>query len=325
MTLQLAYAGNKTWDWGVNNNINPLPAQYELNTPANDQYLQAKVSNPMAGQLPANGTLNAATVQRQYLLLPYPEFGSVTAIDLPVGEALYNAAQITLNKRMSHNLNVLGTFTWQKMMESFQYLNATDPAPERYEDGNPTLMGNVAVIYALPRFSNSPSFARFILGGWQANGILRDYNGTLFSNPSNVTQLANPSLGNKKTYKRFFNTCYLNAAGQMVMTTSNAPACDSTSSTPAFQLHNVFALNSVRPRMESVRSHTHPLVDVSMFKVFKLHESQTLEIRGEFFNVLNTPNFGGPGTSPGSSTYGVVTLTEANDPRLAQLTARFNF
>lgn len=30
-------------------------------------------------------------------------------------------------------------------------------------------------------------------------------------------------------------------------------------------------------------------------------------------------------TSVGSSTFGVVTLTQANDPRIGQLTARINF
>jgi xanthine/uracil permease len=77
--------------------------------------------------------------------------------------------------------------------------------------------------------------------------------------------------------------------------------------------------------MNDVRQLVHPLMDLSLFKKFQLHESLNFEIRGEFFNVLNTPNFGGPGTTPGSSNYGVVTLTQTNDPRLTQLTARLNF
>jgi hypothetical protein len=77
--------------------------------------------------------------------------------------------------------------------------------------------------------------------------------------------------------------------------------------------------------MESVRTRVHPLADASLFKKFPIHESATFEIRGEFFNVLNTPNFGGPGTTPGSTSYGVVGLNEANDARIGQLTARFNF
>jgi len=324
MVLQLAYAGNKTWNWGVNNNINALPAQYYNQGPAGITYLQTKVPNPMAGQIPANGNLNGATIQRQFLLDPFPEFGAVTELDIPSGEALYNALQVTLNKRMGHRLSVLGTFTWQKMMESFQYLNATDRSPERFEDGNPTLMGNLAVIYELPSFSSSPRYERAILGGWQLNGILRAYNGALFGNPGNVTELADPRIANP-TDQRMFNTCYENQAGVKVMTTSSAPGCDSPSSIPAFRQNYAFTLNTVGPRMESVRTIVHPLADASLFKTFQIHGSDSLEVRAEFFNVLNTPNFGGPGTTPGATNYGVVTLGQSNDPRIAQLTARFNF
>lgn len=324
MVLQIAYAGNKTWNWGVNKNINGLPAQYYNQGPAGITYLQAKVPNPMAGLIAANGTLNAPTIQRQYLLLPYPEFGSVTEVGIPSGQAQYNALQVTLNKSMGHDFSILGTFTWQKMMESFEYLNATDIAPYRYEDGNPNLMGNLAVMYQLPRFSGSPGYERSIFGGWQLNGILRAYNGTLVSNPSGVSELSNPQIGHA-TYGRYFNTCYLNAAGARVMTTQSAPACDSASSIPAFQQHYSFTLNTVGPNMESVRTHVHPIVDLSLFKTFPLHENVTMEIRGEFFNAFNTANFGGPGTTPGSSNYGEVTLTQANDPRIGQLIARFNF
>ncbi len=158
MVLQVAYAGNKTWNWGINNNINALPAKYYNQGAAGNTFLNTKVANPMAGQIPANGNLNGATILNSLINLPYPEFGTVTALDIPAGEALYNAAQVTLNKRMGHNLSVLGTFTWQKMLTSFQYLNPTDPSPEHYEDGNPTLMGNLAVIYELPRFSSSPRY-----------------------------------------------------------------------------------------------------------------------------------------------------------------------
>jgi hypothetical protein len=66
-------------------------------------------------------------------------------------------------------------------------------------------------------------------------------------------------------------------------------------------------------------------MDAALFKQFILHERTSFEIRGEFFNVLNTPNFGGPNTTIGNSSFGAVTLTQANDARIRQLTARINF
>ena len=324
MILQLAYAGNHTLDWENQTNINSLPYQYYNQGSTGVTFLQSKVTNPMAGLIPTNGNLNGATIQNQYYLLPYPEFGSVTEVNIPSGTATYNALQATVNKRMGHNLSVLGSFTWSHMMEALQYLNPLDPAPERYQDGNPTLLSNLAVIYELPSFSSMPRYGREIFGGWQLNGVMRAYNGTLVGNPGGVTWLSNPHLSHE-TYNRSFNTCYLNAAGAMVMTTSSAPACDSTSSVPAFQQHLPFTLNNTGPAMSGVRVREHPSIDLSLFKTFKIHESQTFELRGEFFNVLNTPDFGGPNTSPGNNAYGQVTLNQSNDPRLGQLTARFNF
>lgn len=324
LTLQVAYAGNRSWSLENTQSINPLPANYYNHGQAGITYLQTQVTNPMAGLIPTNATINGATIQQQYLLLPFPEFGSLSQIDTSNGGALYNGLQVTVSKPLSHGLSVMGSFTWAHMMDSQAYLNATDPGPERYQDTNPTLLGGIYVNYKLPEFSGTSRYVRAVVGGWQANVVTHIQNGTLVGNPSGVTWLSNPHLSSK-SYSRYFNTCYLNAAGAMVMTTSSAPACDSTSSVPAFQQHLNFTLNNTGPEMNGVRILDHPLVDSSLFKVFPIHENFTFELRGEFFNVLNTPNFGGPGTSPGSSTYGVVSLTQQNDPRIGQLTGRINF
>jgi hypothetical protein len=109
-----------------------------------------------------------------------------------------------------------------------------------------------------------------------------------------------------------------------VQSTASAPACDSLSPVPAYQQRLAYT-SQANSTVIGVRQRIHPLLDASLFKKFAIGEGRSFEIRGEFFNILNTPNFGGPGTGIGSSTFGVVTLTQANDPRLGQLTARINF
>jgi hypothetical protein len=110
----------------------------------------------------------------------------------------------------------------------------------------------------------------------------------------------------------------------LVQSTASAPACDSLSPTPAYQQRLSYT-SQENSNVIDVRTRVHPLMDASLFKKFAIGEGRSFEIRGEFFNVLNTPNFGGPGTGIGSSTFGVVTLTQANDTRIGQLTARVNF
>jgi hypothetical protein len=84
-----------------------------------------------------------------------------------------------------------------------------------------------------------------------------------------------------------------------------------------------------------IRQPLKPLMDMSVFKRFIIREGTSFEIRGEFFNVMNTPNYGGPNTSLGSATTGSVLsytsaypngfFNQANDARIGQLTARINF
>ena len=331
--LQVAYVGNKVSQLEITKNINALPAQYLNQGAAGVTFLQGTIKNPMAGLIPTNGNLNGATIQRQFALLPFPEFGTVADSYASTGSALYNSLQTSVTKRLSHGISVIGNFTWSKIMDTTLYLNAQDSLsqPFRFQDPNPNLVGNLVAIYQLPTLSGKPAYERLAIGGWQLNSVLRAQNGALVANPggsvtaaSNVNGFSNPNLGNA-TYGRFFNTCYLNAAGAPVLTTPTAPGCDSANSTPAFQQRLAFTSNTTGPYMNYVRQRVHPLMDLSLFKKFNIKERTSFEIRAEFFNILNTPNFGGPGTTPGSSNYGVVTLTQANDPRLTQLTARINF
>jgi len=69
--------------------------------------------------------------------------------------------------------------------------------------------------------------------------------------------------------------------------------------------------------------------DRSILKTIPVHESQRLELRGEFYNTLNHPNFLFAGAGPqnsndatvfGSSNFGFVTA--ARDPRLIQIGAK---
>jgi hypothetical protein len=62
----------------------------------------------------------------------------------------------------------------------------------------------------------------------------------------------------------------------------------------------------------------------------------SFEIRGEFYNILNAPEWGGPNTTLGSVNLGSAASTgttkdphgifnQANDARIGELTARINF
>jgi hypothetical protein len=323
LAIQIGYVGARPTRLDVNHNINFLPAQYYNQGTAGVTYLSAKVANPLAGRIPSNATLNNPIIQQYLLLQPYPEFGTVTEAYSSIGSAPYNALQVQVSKPMKNHFSLQGNFTWDKVMSHTAYLNPFDTKLESVQDANSTLFGNIFGILQLPKFGSLPFYQREIIGGWQLNGVARFSNGGLLSAPSNVNIIGQVNQANS-SYGRFFNTCYENTNGQLVQSTPTAPACDALSPSPAYQQRLSYS-SQTNSTVIGVRARVHPLLDASLFKKFAISNGRSFEIRGEFFNILNTPDFGGPGTGIGSSTFGTVTLTQANDPRIGQLTARINF
>ena len=343
-TLQLAYVGDIVGQLPINKQIDDLPASFMGTaaaplTSAQIATLNASVANPLAGQLPGS-SLNGATVQQYLLNVPYPQFTGVTDNFQPYGGQTYNALQVTVNKQLSHNFIAQANFTYSRIMDTTAFLNPQAPTPFKYQDAQPNVYGNIWGTYYLPTLQGKPAWEQIPLGGWKIQGVMRFADGTLINNPGSTggsqygtstvyAQLRNPKTATR-SYTRYFNTCWENAAGVLQFTTVSGsgaitPGCDSTNNNlPAFQAMPSFTLNSIGPLM-NLRQLVHPLADMSLFKTFKIHESVNFELRGEFFNVFNTPNFGAPGNSPGSSSWGFVTQTQANDPRLTQLTGRLNF
>jgi hypothetical protein len=64
-------------------------------------------------------------------------------------------------------------------------------------------------------------------------------------------------------------------------------------------------------------------LDLSLAKSIRITERQAVELRFEAFNSLNHTNFGNPGTTFGSSTFGVI--SSAGSPRISQMAIRYRF
>jgi hypothetical protein len=344
LVLQIAYIGTRPTRLEVNHNINLLPAQYYNQGPAEITFLNGTVTNPMAGKIPQSSGLNGSTIAENLLLLPYPEFGSVTEDYSSIGTAPYNAMQIQVSHPMRHHVSFQGNFTWDKVMAHTGYIDNYAAAVgklESVQDGNPTMFGNIFGTFELPKFSSQPAYERLLIGGWKLNSVVRLTNGPLIGAPGGVDIIGSYRQPNASIFREF-NTCYQSATisgNQVVYANVNTQynsagvptlvGCDAQSPNPAFRQRISFTSQS-NSNVINVREPLHPVVDASLFKQFAIREGVSFEIRGEFFNLLNTANFGGPSTSLGSANDGTPAsasgvLTQANDARIGQLTARINF
>ncbi|HEY4355103.1 MAG TPA: TonB-dependent receptor [Acidobacteriaceae bacterium] len=342
--LQIAYVGARPTRLEVNHNINQLPAQYYNQGYQEVAFLNAAVANPMAGKFTGTTSLNNATIARNLLLLPFPEFGSVTEQYSSIGTAPYNALQVQINKPMKHHFSIQGNLTWDKLMLHNGFLdNYAQAIGKLYsiQDGQPTVFGNVWGIIELPKFQSRPAYQRLVLGGWQLNSIVRFSNGLLVGAPGNIDIIGNYTQPNP-TRARAFDTCYqtqtIGANGVTIanvnttVNSSGVPtvtACDAQSPNPAFRQRLAYT-SQTNSTVLNLRYPNFPLMDASLFKKFSLREGMSFEIRGEFFNLLNTAELGGPNTGLGAANTGSSgsasgIFNQTNDPRIGQLTARFNF
>ncbi len=348
LLVQVGYVGGRPTHLEVNHNINLLPAQYYNQGAAEVGVLNAAVTNPMSGKIPQS-SLGNPTIAQNLLYLPYPEFGSVTENYSSIGSTPYNALQVQVTRPMKNHYTIAGNLTWDKLMLHNGYLDnyaAVIGKLDHVQDGAPNFFGTIYGTYELPGFDSSPAIAREIIGGWKLNGVMRYSDGALLGAPGNVNIIGNYKQANWSLHRQY-NTCYQsvaivsNAAVYTQVNTQVASGgyntvtgCDATSPNLAFQSRLAYTSQS-NSTVLNIRQQLHPLIDMSMFKQFAIREGMNFEIRGEFFNIFNTPEWGGPGglgssnAGSSSSSYSTTNPTgyfvQANDARIGQLTARINF
>ena len=336
--VDVSYVGNMSRHMPVTKNINALPSNYfTMGATA----LETMVSNPMAGLISGNATLNATSIQQKYLYKPYPEFGDIKIANRPLGYTSYNALQVTVRKRFADGFSFQAHYTWSKQMNATTYLNDQDNWDQifRRESSSPNRLWNVLGSYDFPTPFRSNRMSRFWLGGWSMNAVVRGINGSLLGYPSyggnQVDRIAGVSLrggGNNRDMNHQFNTCYIDASGVTWSggVTNTKGSCSYGDQTPAWKLRtNSYTLATYKDVMPGIRQMVLPNADVSLFKKFVLRNKFNFELRGEFYNIANTPNYNSANTSLNATGAnggaGTVTWSQTNDPRMGQVTARINF
>ncbi|MEK7404191.1 MAG: TonB-dependent receptor [Acidobacteriota bacterium] len=325
-----SYAGNKgTKLFGGNYNLNQLdPAHFALGL-----QLQDRVANPFFGQIPS-GALSASTVARSQLLLPYPDYTTVTTYATHGASSIYHSLQVTVERRFSKGISALIAYTNSKLINDSFSTAGSSGTPgefrvgrlnrriERAIDQNDVTHRLVAsAVYELPFGPGKPwlGATRGVLGhlagGWQLNTITTIESGVPLQvrGSNNFTGInfpdviRDPSLPrSERGVTRWFDTdAFRNPADWVI---GNAPR-----SLP----------NTRGPSMVDVA--------FSAFKNFRLAERKQLEFRAEAFNAFNHVNHNNPSQSFSPNRQGVNTnalfgrITGALSARRIQLGLRLEF
>ncbi len=286
--------------------------------------------NPYTPVAFVNGQPIFPTVRTQQVRF-YQNFDSSRTLATE-GNANYNALQVTLKRRSSAGVQYQMSYTFAKSMDTKSAFSSADATAENNTTENPfnprqdhgvsyfsaknNLLFNAS--YPFP-FKFQQKAASLVLGGWTINTIGTFSSGRPFTARVGYNQ---SSSGDRQTPDR----------PNLLPGKSNNPVLhqvarwfDSTAfSLPvAGTLGNVGRNTIIGPGIASF--------DVSLEKNFAITERFQGDLRAEFFNLLNHPNFSLPATNvfvSGSGAYsgsaGRITNT-LNDGRQIQFGLKITF
>jgi hypothetical protein len=261
---------------------------------------------------------------------PVPQFDEINTIESRASSN-YHSLQARLQQRLSSGLAMLGSYTWSKSIDDASnfFPSAGDPNyPQnsydlRSERGRSNFdvahRLSLSYVYDLP-FGKGRSYVSDgawskILSGWQTSGIVTLQTGRPFTvallreldnSGTGISALGfgandrpnvvgDPNLG-QRSPERWFNTAAF-----------------------GFPPRGTFG-NAGRNILDGPGYNN---VNASLVKNTALSETLNLQLRAEFFNLFNHPNFNLPDNFLGSPSFGQI--TSAREPRHIQFGVKLLF
>jgi hypothetical protein len=329
----ISYVGNITRRLPVNVEYNYIPLS-EMNKPGS--YYSERVPNPMAGLLPLNPAKNGATIPRQDLLLPFPQYTSVQGLSVPIGRQRYDAMQSSLVKRFSSGLSFMMNFTISKTFEQVSFLNNQDFNPgnpeaskleKRLVDYDVPVHFGLLGSYDLPfgRGRKWGSGMHPVLGG-----LLGAWNLSLNYNRRSGPPLAFPNAapleGRSAALSRDQQLALAQSLGKDKWDLSYVPYFDTTLFPRTAPLATDY--RAFPTRFSNVRGLGLNNLDLTIAKIFPIGERVRFEYRAEMMNAMNTTYFRqliSNGNNVTSPSFGLLTQDPTVDGRIVVMVLRMTF
>jgi hypothetical protein len=343
----LGKKGTRLYFQGLNT-LNILPASVENMTPSQIGNLTNYVPNPFAsiltGSYYSNSSLTSPTVQAFQLLLPYPQFTSVSSDEPPTAYSMYHALQITLEKRYSNGLQLSANYTFSKSIDdssiyddNVSWLTNTSSWLYSVQDPNKPWLDKALSVFDIPNVfklnysydlpfgrgrkfgSDMPRVLDLLVGGWRTAGIWTVHDGFPLTIGSENGGTPIPTYGQQRP----------DIVGTVARNTGPESSWVNQyfANPSAFQLAAPYTLGDAPRNLSAIRSPFFWTTNLSIAKDFSLsskYEAMKLELRLDAQNAFNHPVFGTPNTQVGDPNFGLITSTSVG-PRQGQLSLKFMF
>jgi carboxypeptidase family protein len=266
-------------------------------------------------------------------------FGGITNQETSANSN-YSSLQVTVSKRFSRGFQFQSAYTYGHCIDNASGLRSNvrfnDTSADRSNcESDIRQRYVVSYIWELPFGKGLSGVAGKFLSGWQVGGVTQFQTGI----PFNITEPTDRSLtgagGDRPDFVggdvQFFDprnvdtslggpNRYFNGTGGGSATAATNPFFRRVGSGTRANLgagrfgnfgRNVFHGPGINNW------------DFSVIKRTKVTELQSIEFRGEFFNLLNHAQFNNPSGNIGSPNFGAITTTR--DPRLIQFALKYLF
>ena len=330
IALSIGYAGSKGTDLPINGtedewtNLNQLAPEFVgLGDALNDQ-----VPNPFFGTELGVGVVSGPTVRRGQLLRPFPQFDQVRLHHRSTGRSRYDSLRFEVEKRFRGNWGARINYAWTDQRDNGAYRARAHDSDETvrriyrtgFEDDEfgPSRLSishqiNLNALYRLP--SPDGGTAETILGGWSVSvsSIFRS------GFPMIIRQSSNWGNDFGYWYQR------PNLTGVDPQTSgSTADRVDNYIDPAAYAEIDPFTFGNTPHTDGANRTPWLYNWDISFEKTTPLGGGANLQLRFEFINAFNQPNWGGPENVTGTSNFGQIT-TQGGFPRVFAFMVKVNF
>ncbi|MBV8903709.1 MAG: hypothetical protein JOZ22_08740, partial [Acidobacteriia bacterium] len=323
-----------------------------LNSPA---VMAAGLSNPPYPGFPLTQTLAQS-------LRPFPQFTTIGSIWNPLGDTWYEALQAKVNKRLSHGLSLVSTFTWAKSEDLGTEIGEPNPGTtgnavvndpynrkiDKYlsEYDQPFLF-NISITYITPRFR----------GNRVLSWLARDWTYGAFLQYSSGFPIQVPFANNNLNSEIFAATPggVAGSTGTFANRVPGVPLFTVDPNCHCYDPNKTFLLNQAAwsnpapgtygtsaAYYSDYRTQRRPGENMNLGRTWRFRESMTFNVRIEFYNVFNRAYWGNPSntnfqaiqshqpngnTASGFGFMNTITpgFTGAQVPRNGTLVARFTF
>jgi hypothetical protein len=334
----LSYVGTHAIHITGGGGLDEIPASaYTVTTTGTTQTAVA-ATGPQAGtSLTAlvNGNGNFLTPDGQNVspgkwtvgqsLMPIPYYTNFTNSYNTYASQHYNALQAQITKRFKAAGEAGAAFTWAKTIgDNVNYQDYYNHRADKSVEGVPI---RLVLNYVLPLpFGQGKEFAHFsgiggvLVSGWAINGITSFQHGGYIGVTSSVTSKLASNFGAGTTRANYVPGCIKAIGGPAVAKVTSKQWFN----TSCFTYAGDYSFGNENANDPQLFGQGQDNWDIAAAKTTKLTEKANFIFKLETFNTFNRVQFSNPNAAVGGGTYGQVT-SQANNPRLIQLSARVSF